>query len=247
MGGFPIDRVLQISLGFSRFHHGKRFVTTAPNNEPSERKWLTLGLARTLLGINEATLRQWADNGLVRAFRTPGGHRRFSAEDIYALMENGSHLGAPHVGDYPAMLDRIRRQVRDGARPASPAWMARFDEDGHARMRELGREFVELATAYMDAPQRRESLREAGALGEQYGAEIARNGLSLAEAMSAFTFFRHATVAALRPSLLGKGATAEGVATALEHLARLADEMLVGLSKSFASASAGRAATGRGQ
>ena len=71
-------------------------MTNQPADSIGQRKWLTLGLARTLLGINEATLRQWADNGLVRAFRTPGGHRRFSTEDIYSLIE-GDQAGAPEL------------------------------------------------------------------------------------------------------------------------------------------------------
>ena len=35
-------------------------------------RWLSLGEASRLLQVNEATLRQWADNGNVRVYRTPG-------------------------------------------------------------------------------------------------------------------------------------------------------------------------------
>ncbi|HSP55765.1 MAG TPA: MerR family DNA-binding transcriptional regulator, partial [Dehalococcoidia bacterium] len=37
-------------------------------------RWITLGQACKLLGVNESTLRRWADAGNVRSFRTPGGH-----------------------------------------------------------------------------------------------------------------------------------------------------------------------------
>ena len=55
-------------------------------NEPPSPRWITLGQACKLLGVNESTLRRWADAGHVRSFRTPGGHRRFSEEDLRVLM-----------------------------------------------------------------------------------------------------------------------------------------------------------------
>jgi excisionase family DNA binding protein len=51
----------------------------------TERKWLTAGDAAGILGVSVQTLRQWADEGKVRAFRTLGGHRRFRPEDIQVL------------------------------------------------------------------------------------------------------------------------------------------------------------------
>ena len=48
-------------------------------------RWLSLGQASRLLQVNEATLRQWADKGNVRVYRTPGGHRRFLHDDVLEL------------------------------------------------------------------------------------------------------------------------------------------------------------------
>ena len=64
-------------------------------NEPTPR-WITLGQACKLLGVNESTLRRWADAGHVRSFRTPGGHRRFSEEDLRVLM-SGQVSTVKHV------------------------------------------------------------------------------------------------------------------------------------------------------
>ena len=47
--------------------------------------WLSLQSASKQLGVSPATLRHWADKGKVRAFRTPGGHRRFSETEMRAL------------------------------------------------------------------------------------------------------------------------------------------------------------------
>ena len=44
---------------------------------PADSDWLTLGQAAKYLGVAQSTIRKWSDNGRVRAFYTPGGHRRF--------------------------------------------------------------------------------------------------------------------------------------------------------------------------
>ena len=80
-----------------------------------ERNWLSLGLASSLLEISEATLRQWADNGLVRAYRTPGGHRRFAREDLDAMLEQGQRSSVEEMVSSPdidaAVLNQVRRRM----------------------------------------------------------------------------------------------------------------------------------------
>ena len=50
---------------------------------------LTIGQASRMLGVTEVTLRQWTDGGKVKAFITPGGHRRYSKGEILTL--TGAH------------------------------------------------------------------------------------------------------------------------------------------------------------
>lgn len=208
-------------------------MTNRPTDPIGDRKWLTLGLARTLLGINEATLRQWADNGLVRAFRTPGGHRRFSAEDIYSLIA-GEHNGADgvHVAD-PSVLPRIRRLVKGETHQHSPAWMERFDDEGHKRMRTLGREFLDLCTEHIEQPDRPESLEQAAVLGAIYGAEIASRGIILSDALQAFFFFRNATIEAIKPTLAQRDATADEAYVIHDQLTKLTDQVLLSLTAQY--------------
>ena len=204
-------------------------------DEIGDRTWLTLGLARTLLGINEATLRQWADHGLVRAFRTPGGHRRFSAEDIDALIAEGQPEAAAgmHVPGGAVALPRIRRRVKGSTRPNTPAWMERFDLEGLELMRGLGREFLDLCTAHIEQPSRPGALDEAAELGRKYSREIASRGVLLCDALEAFIFFRNATIEAIRPAFGKRGATPGQVSTALEHLNRLTDRVLMSLATCY--------------
>jgi excisionase family DNA binding protein len=38
--------------------------------------------AATYLGVSAASLRKWSDQGLVPVYRTPGGQRRYSLDDL---------------------------------------------------------------------------------------------------------------------------------------------------------------------
>jgi excisionase family DNA binding protein len=49
------------------------------------RKNLTSRQAARLLGASEASVKRWADGGLLPSMRTAGGHRRFRAEDVTAF------------------------------------------------------------------------------------------------------------------------------------------------------------------
>ena len=70
---------------------------TSPTAEAPAR-WLTITEASALLGINPNTLRMWANGGQIRAFRTPGGHRRFNEADVRALAEpTQAQIGRAHV------------------------------------------------------------------------------------------------------------------------------------------------------
>ncbi|HMI99576.1 MAG TPA: response regulator [Gaiellaceae bacterium] len=58
-----------------------------PANEPD---WLTLGRAAKYLGMAQSTIRKWSDDGRLRAFYTPGGHRRYRRVDLDQFLERGA-------------------------------------------------------------------------------------------------------------------------------------------------------------
>lgn len=53
---------------------------------PAEPFDLSPREAASLVGCHEDTLKRWASNGKVVAFRTPGGWWRFRRSDIEALL-----------------------------------------------------------------------------------------------------------------------------------------------------------------
>jgi len=64
--------------------------------EDTSKAMLTIREASRLLNVHSNTLRRWADQGLVKAYRIgPRGDRRFRREDIAALlMERTKHSKA---------------------------------------------------------------------------------------------------------------------------------------------------------
>jgi excisionase family DNA binding protein len=53
-----------------------------PTESNVSRLGLSTSQAARELGVSLGTVRRWADLGHLRAYRTPGGQRRFSAEQI---------------------------------------------------------------------------------------------------------------------------------------------------------------------
>ena len=49
---------------------------------PTPPKLLNVSEAADYLSVSAASLRKWSDDGLVPVYRTPGGQRRYSLEDL---------------------------------------------------------------------------------------------------------------------------------------------------------------------
>jgi excisionase family DNA binding protein len=79
----------------------------------SEPQWLTLGEAARYLGVAQSTIRKWSDSGRVRAFYTPGRHRRYRRDDLDAFLDSSG----PAAGEGPLVLivdddEQVREYVR---------------------------------------------------------------------------------------------------------------------------------------
>jgi excisionase family DNA binding protein len=49
---------------------------------------MSVGEAAAYLGVSPASLRKWSNSGLVPTYRTPGGQRRYSVEDLDEFMRS---------------------------------------------------------------------------------------------------------------------------------------------------------------
>jgi excisionase family DNA binding protein len=87
---------------------------SAPSYDASEDPILTTREAAGLLGIAVSTAQQWIENGLLPAWKTPGGHRRVRLSAVSALLREraglppaalpGSAIGAFAGEGSPCML-----------------------------------------------------------------------------------------------------------------------------------------------
>jgi excisionase family DNA binding protein len=208
-------------------------LTAAP--PPDGDRWLTLGQACRLLNVDESTLRRWADAGQVRTFRTPGGHRRFAETDVRSIVSGrGRKQQISEVGDLATR--RIRRQLNSGHED----WYASVGEAQREKLRPLGRRLMELVAEYVAKRGKRSSLlEEARATGAQYGAELAGAGMSLSQAMHAFTFFRRSLDQSAKQALAKRGTPASESIDVCEQIMALADEVLLGIAGAYERAPEG--------
>lgn len=91
------------------------------------------------LGVSTPTVQRWVDAGLLRAWRTPGGHRRVDAESVRALQadpqQDQARLDVVVVDDNPIDRELIEAAVHT----AWPAARVGVYEDGVPALLAIGR------------------------------------------------------------------------------------------------------------
>jgi excisionase family DNA binding protein len=174
---------------------------TAHTFAPDMQQWLTLKDASEFLGVHFTTLRAWADNGEIRVFRTPGGHRRFSLADLRRFLEERatqhSNISEDILVDAAVVL--VRKELQNGDPPAQASWYYPLDEAAHNSRRSRGRQLFSLAISYVLKPAQRVRILDDGRkLGREYGHEAGASQLSLAATGRAVRFFRGQLIQAVR-------------------------------------------------
>lgn len=173
---------------------GRRPQARKPASQPrleEARRWLSIDAACKLIGVDQSTLRRWSDSGKIPVFRTPGGHRRYSEDDLNAFLSGDSRprrrmsrqllTDMSLAGYEPDYLDAASRH----------SWYQAYDDQTLHDFRQLGRQMVELTMGYISGRgDRQEILHESRDIGREYGQRSADAGLSPAEALEAFLFFR---------------------------------------------------------
>lgn len=115
--------------------------------------WVSIHEAATLIGVSPATLRRWSDAGDIRAFTTPGGHRRFSRSAIAGLLPVDGEA-RPAREQIRATRRRIIRQVRwMSCRIASDVpWLEALDAEDRSTLDAHGWRMLDGVLAVLDAP-----------------------------------------------------------------------------------------------
>ena len=200
-------------------------IQTSNNPIVEKSQWLSLRDACRLLDVSNTTLRQWADNGYLRVYRTPGGHRRFLRDDVESFANAPQQ--AQEQGREDAIEDSALRKIRRSLSRndvVKQSWYQSVEEEGKDRMRLFGRRLLSLLLQGSGPRRRRqELLEEAHMLGREYGTEMSERGVSLKDTIEAFVFFRTMVL----------DSTNSG---AWNRIIEAADRVLVGMADSYQDA-----------
>jgi len=198
-------------------------------------RWVTLRRACEILGVDESTLRRWADTGRLRSYRTPGGHRRFSLVNLEAMVAGETRTRGSDEMERIATA-RIRRQLQR-ARQQDQGWYASLTESNRSELRDLGRRLVEMVGEYLDKRTRRAGLLdEALEIGGRYGRVLQEAGLPLASAVGAYTGFRRTIDETTRQSAVRESLPLDEALAAIGQVHALGDQVLLGLAAAYEAA-----------
>lgn len=216
-------------------------VTPVPDAAPAPARWLSLGPASRLVGVDPDTLRRWADDGLIEAYVTPGGHRRFGQETIEKLIASRRSVHRP-LASMGAGSERLTDAYRRGFTPRRVARrLPAGDPAEREDYRRDGRSLVEALVAHLDADPtdaqaRARAEADATRLVDALARRLAGAGMSMTEAVGLF-------VAARRPILdeltgLGRrrALDAARLGALYESASGLLDRLLLRLISTFQDA-----------
>jgi excisionase family DNA binding protein len=204
---------------------------TLPDGDGASR-WLSIEAACKLLGVDQSTLRRWSDSGKIPVFRTPGGHRRYAEEDLKAL-----------VRGEPRQRRRMSRQVLTSMSLSgyehdyltlarTRPWYRAYDARAMEELRPLGRRMVDLTIRYISGRgEREEIVEESREIGRRYGNVSAQVGLSTADALEAFLFFRTPVVQAVTRYIEDENVSTRRAARITAELTYFLDQVLVATVK----------------
>ena len=217
----------------------RRTAPPLPSGEsPPDDPWLALGSASRLVGVGPDTLRRWADSGKVQSYQTPGGHRRFLTSSLEAMINapRRHRYGMERLADSAGtMVGELHRRMQRVGYSGQP-WQARLSAEQRDDFRRWGGKTFNLVIEYVAAAKRAERqllMEEAEKMGALYGAEASRAGLSLAETVEAFLFFRSPVLEAITGHLRRRAAEVADVTSAYREANQAIDQVLVALVSSY--------------
>ena len=208
----------------------------------ADARWLTIAGACRLLGVDESTLRRWSDTGKVPVFRTPGGHRRYTEDDLRTLVGQGPRPRARSRVSRQELTDRslsaYEEEYLRGARERR--WFQSYSSTTLEEHRRLGRRLVDLAIHYASAvptaSDRASLLAEGRQIGAHYGQAGTGAGLGPAETVEAFLYFRFPVVKAVMGMIEEEGLAAKRAARLFIEIGYYMDQVLVATMRAHEAA-----------
>ena len=161
------------------------------NTVQSQEEIVSISEASHLLGVNEATLRQWTDEGKLKAFITPGGHRRYSRSDLKKFTRSSRKiLGIKDLAVEIEDTTKLHREIARKFLEDNP----NFRQPGpvfYKHLADMGRRLLELVVKYVGEPStRQETISAAREIGTGFGSTLAEMEVPLTDSVAAFLSHR---------------------------------------------------------
>ncbi len=200
----------------------------------TQQSLVSISEASQVLGVSEVTLRQWTDEGKIKVFITPGGHRRYTRADLKRFMTSRQKVLG--IKDIVAELENVAPLHREIARAYlnTTSGHIELSQESRERLAELGRSILSLIVRYIAEPSKREeTIKQARDVGGNFGETLARIGLPLTDAVEIFILHRNPIMnAAIH--LMEKREVLNGrVVEAIPLVTHVMDEALVSLVAAY--------------
>ena len=183
-----------------------------------------------ILRVSETALRQWTDEGKIKAFVTPGGHRRYLVADLKEFMST-SHK-AIGIKDLVAGIEETSSMHREIGRESlentslSGGWTSKSRDE----MVDLGRRLLNSIIKYVSVPaERANTLKEARDVGKGLGTVLSRVGLPLTDSVAEFIKHRDPIMNATTQLLKGREARSGSVVDSISLATHVMDAALLAL------------------
>ena len=148
---------------------------------------ISISEASSILGVSEVTLRQWTDGGKIKAFVTPGGHRRYSRAELKRFM--GPHQKMLGIKDLVTELEDVAPILREVARTflQSSPWYNKLNNESQEYLASLGRRLLNLIIQCVTEPSKQEeTMKAVRDVGFSFGETTAKLGLPLTDSVQVF-------------------------------------------------------------
>jgi len=149
--------------------------------------WLSLAEAAKRLGVHPATVRAWADRGVLPSQRTPGGHRRFKPADLEAWQAGRSAGSVEAQLLVQSAMGRFRLEIGERGLADAP-WYQALDPVARDAMSAYGRQLMDILVQYL-ATGDDALLKQAEVIGTRYAETIRAQNLKLSQAVQGFFIF----------------------------------------------------------
>jgi len=200
----------------------------------SERSLISISEASRMLGVSETTLRQWTDEGKIKAFVTPGGHRRYDKAELRSFTGKGQRVHG--IKDLVTRIEDTPPLHRELAHIhfSTTSWYNKLDADSQRHLAESGRELLRLVIRYITEPVKQKEVEElARSIGSDFGEQVANLGLSLTEAIETFVLHRNPVTNAATDLMKRREALNERAVDAIPMVTHIMDETLIALVAAY--------------